>query len=118
VVLKNVEEVQSNKNKPPKKRQLLNRRSEDARSEMEELKNGRNGGPGFAGLSFDIFQVQAEGVVWRGAAATFEDANKRIQELALASPADYIVWNRHTGHKHTVKSGGLPEVQEPNENIS
>jgi hypothetical protein len=85
---------------------------------MEVTKNGRKDASGFASLAFDIFQVQAEGVVWLGAAATFEDANKRIQELALASPADYIVWNRHTGHKHTVKSGGRPEVQEPNENIS
>jgi hypothetical protein len=86
-------------------------------AKMEELKHGSNEGAGFAGLSFDIFQVEAESVVWRGAAATLEDANRRIQELA-SSPADYIVWNRHTGDKLTVKSGGLRGVQERNENIS
>lgn len=37
VVLKNAEEVQSNENKPPKKRRTQNRRRENARS-----KNGRN----------------------------------------------------------------------------
>ena len=86
---------------------------------MDGTKNGRNGVPGFAGLSFDIFQVEADGVVWRGAAATFEEANRRIQELASASPTDYIVWNRRTGDKHTVKSGDRREAQERNErNIS
>jgi hypothetical protein len=76
---------------------------------MEELKHGSNEVPGFAGSSFDIFQVEAEGVVWRGAAATFAEASKRVQELALVSPADYIVWNRSTGDKHTIKSGGEQE---------
>jgi hypothetical protein len=85
---------------------------------MEVTKNGRKDGSGFASLAFDIFQVEAEGVVWRGAAATFEEASRRIQELASASPADYIVWNRKTGDKRTVKSGGLPEVEERNEQIS
>ena len=88
-------------------------------AKMGELKHGSNGVPGFAGPSFDIFQVEAEGVVWRGAAATFEEANRRIQELASAAPTDYIVWNRRTGDKHTVRSGGRREAQEQNEsNIS
>jgi hypothetical protein len=87
-------------------------------AKMEELKHSGNGAPGFAGLSFDIFQVEAEGVVWRGAAATLEDANRRIQELASALPADYIIWNRHTGDKHTVKSSDRREARERNENIS
>jgi hypothetical protein len=86
---------------------------------MEVTKNGRKDVSGFARLAFDIFQVEAEGVVWRGAAATFEDANKRIQELASESPADYIVWNRRTGDKRTIKSGGRREAQDGNEsNIS
>ena len=72
---------------------------------MEGSKHARDGVQNFAGLSFDIFQVEDGGVVWRGAAATFEDASKRVQELASTSPADYIVWNRHTGDKHTIKSG-------------
>ncbi|HEY6904836.1 MAG TPA: hypothetical protein VI216_11055 [Candidatus Acidoferrales bacterium] len=85
---------------------------------MEGQKHGRNGAHESAGLSFDIFQVEAGGVVWRGAAPTFEDANKRIQELALASPADYIVWNRHTGDKQTIKTGGRREEHEGNKHIS
>ncbi len=74
-------------------------------AKMEEIKYGSNGVPGFAGSSFDIFQVEAEGVVWRGVATTFAEASKRVQELASASPADYIIWNRNTGDKHTIKSG-------------
>ena len=72
---------------------------------MQQPKHGSNGAHEFAGFSFDIFQVEAEGVVWRGAAPTFEDASRRVQELASASPADYIVWNRNTGDKHTITLG-------------
>ncbi|MGH9496924.1 MAG: hypothetical protein ACRD3B_18150 [Candidatus Sulfotelmatobacter sp.] len=79
---------------------------------MQELKHGSNGAHEFAGFSFDIFQVEAEGVIWRGAAPTLADASRRVQELALASPADYIVWNRNTGDKHTIKSGGRQEDAE------
>lgn len=75
-------------------------------AEMDESKHSSNVVPGFAGSSFDIFQVETEGVVWRGVAATFADASRRVQELASASPADYIIWNRNTGDKHTVKSEG------------
>src|SRR6185437_10989608 len=76
---------------------------------MEGLRHGSNKVPGIAGLPLDIFQVEAGGVVWRGAAATLEDAIRRIQELASASPADYIIWNRHTGDKQTIKSGARQE---------
>ena len=76
---------------------------------MQELKHDNNGAHEFAGFSFDIFQVEAEGVVWRGAAPTFAEASKRVQELAWVSPADYIVWNRNTGDKQTIKSGARQE---------
>ncbi len=78
-------------------------------AKMEESTHSSNVGSGFAGSSFDIFQVEAEGVVWRGAAATFTEASRRVQELASVSPADYIVWNRNTGDKHTIKAGGQQE---------
>jgi hypothetical protein len=74
-------------------------------AKMEELKHGGNGVPGLVGSSFDIFQVEVEGVVWRGVAPTFAEASRRVQELASASPTDYIIWNRNTGDKHTIKSG-------------
>lgn len=73
---------------------------------MPGPQHDRNRGPELKAPSFDIFQVEAGGVVWRGATATFEDAKKRIQELASASPADYIIWDRNTGDKHTIDSSG------------
>ena len=76
---------------------------------MQHLTHDSNGAHEFAGFSFDIFQVEAEGVVWRGAAPTFAEASRRVEELALASPADYIVWNRKTGDKQTIKSGTRQE---------
>jgi hypothetical protein len=72
---------------------------------MDGPKRDRSGGPGLQITSFDIFQVEAGGVVWRGAATTFEDANERVQELVSASPADYIIWDRNSGEKHAIKSG-------------
>jgi len=84
-------------------------------AEMDELKYGSNGVLGFAGSSFDIFQVEAEGVVWRGVATTLAEAGKRVRELASASPADYIIWNRNTGDKHTVRSGSLQEGTDTNQ---
>ncbi len=72
---------------------------------MQQLKHDSNGAHEFAGFSFDIFQVEAEGVVWRGAAPTFAEASRRVHELASASPADYIVWNRNTGEKRTITLG-------------
>lgn len=76
---------------------------------MEEWTHGGNGVHEFAGFSFDIFQVEAEGVVWRGAAASFAEANKRVREFASTLPTDYIIWNRNTGDKQTVKSGDQHE---------
>ena len=76
---------------------------------MQQLKHDSSGAHEFAGFSFDIFQVEPEGVVWRGAAPTFAEASRRVRELASASPADYIVWNRNTGDKQTIKSGGPQE---------
>ncbi len=76
---------------------------------MQAPKRGHSGIPEFVGSPFDVFQVEAEGVVWRGAASTFEDANKRVQELASASPTDYIIWDRNSGAKHTIRPGGRQE---------
>src|SRR6185437_1846340 len=73
-------------------------------AKMEGLRHGSNKVPGIAGLSLDIFQVEAGGVVWRGAAATLEDAIRRIQELASASPADYI---RRSARRSRIKASAI-----------
>ncbi len=59
----------------------------------------------------DIFQLEAEGVRWLEAAPTFEVAKKRIKELALKSPGEYVVLDQRSGNKVVFKSddahGGL-----------
>jgi hypothetical protein len=55
---------------------------------------------------FDIFQSEGDGsVLWRGTAATMEEAKARIRELAASSPGQYIILSRHTGSKYVVQGG-------------
>ena len=53
---------------------------------MDGPKRDRSGGPGLQVTSFDIFQVEAGGVVWRGAAATFEDAMSAFKNWRRPRP--------------------------------
>ena len=55
---------------------------------------------------FDIFQNEADGsVLWRGAAATLEEAKTRVQELTASTPGLYIILSRQTGSKLIIGGG-------------
>ena len=59
---------------------------------------------------FDIFQMEETGsVVWRGTAATMEEAKACVRELAAAAPGEYFILSQRTGNKITVKSEDLGE---------
>ena len=50
--------------------------------------------------SFDIFKAEEDGqLLWRGAVEGFAAAKARIQELAMASPGEYIILDLNTGHR-------------------
>ena len=54
---------------------------------------------------YDIFQSETDGsVLWRGSAATLEQAKSRIQELAASVPGQYIILSRLTGSKVLIGS--------------
>jgi len=54
---------------------------------------------------FDVFEVRSEGaVLWLGSAASMEDAQAQIHELAQAAPSSYIILNQTTGEKIVVES--------------
>jgi hypothetical protein len=56
--------------------------------------------------SFDIFQNEPDGsVLWRGAAATLEEAKTRVQELTASTPGLYIILSRQTGSKLIIGGG-------------
>jgi hypothetical protein len=58
----------------------------------------------------DIFRTEADGnYLWRGTAASFEEAAQRVRELAKAVPGDYLVVNLQTGEKVTID----PDHQQP-----
>jgi hypothetical protein len=55
---------------------------------------------------YDIFQSETDGsVLWRGSAATLDEAKSRIQELAASTPGQYIILSRRNGAKVVVESG-------------
>jgi hypothetical protein len=57
----------------------------------------------------DVFRLECGGVRWLESAATFERAQARAQELAAASPADYLVVNLKTGDRRVIKLGSVDE---------
>jgi hypothetical protein len=50
--------------------------------------------------SFDIFQVESDGgFLWQGLAADIEDAKRRVKELQVSMPSQYMVVSLRTGSK-------------------
>lgn len=53
---------------------------------------------------FDIFKIDSDGtLLWRGAAEDFVTAKRRIEQLALSSPGEYLVLDQKTGHRQRVR---------------
>ena len=49
---------------------------------------------------FDIFQMESGGsVLWQGSAATIEEAKRRVKELQVSMPSQYMVVSLRTGSK-------------------
>ena len=62
---------------------------------------------------FEVFQTEADGnVLWRGTAATMEDAKARIRELAAENPGEFIVMSRRTGQKLIVQCNEFGPIAE------
>jgi hypothetical protein len=86
--------------------QLLN---EGALAGVPQKRHGRSMIP-----PFEVFQSEADGnVLWRGTAATLEDAKARIREFAAEAPGDFIIMSRRTGQKLIVPSKELDSIAEP-----
>jgi hypothetical protein len=52
---------------------------------------------------FEIFASETEGgVLWRGTAATLEEARARVEKLCVTSPGIYLILDRHSGYKTTI----------------
>jgi hypothetical protein len=55
----------------------------------------------------DIFRVEADHLVWRGAAETLDLARLRVKLLMVSEPADYMIFNQRTGRKTLIKAHDL-----------
>jgi hypothetical protein len=59
----------------------------------------------------DIFKTEADGhLLWRGAVESLAAAKARIQELAMASPGEYIILDQNTGHRALLGISGSERV--------
>jgi cobalamin biosynthesis protein CbiG len=57
---------------------------------------------------FDIFYVEAGGATrWIEVTASIEDAQARIQELAVGATGEYLIVSQETGHKTVVHAHAL-----------
>jgi len=50
----------------------------------------------------DVFRLECGGVRWLESVATPERAQARVQELAVTSPAEYLVVDLKTGHRQII----------------
>jgi len=55
---------------------------------------------------YDIFRMDASGILWQEAATSIDDAKTRAQLLAVHSPGEYLLLDQSTGVKHVVKADG------------
>lgn len=57
---------------------------------------------------FDIFRVEDGGsLLWRGSAASVDEAKARVLELAKSWPAEYIIINLQSGLKLSIAATGV-----------
>ncbi|HXN97527.1 MAG TPA: hypothetical protein VN881_00550 [Candidatus Acidoferrales bacterium] len=64
--------------------------------------------------SFDIFQLELDGsVLWQGLAADIEEAKRRVKELQLSVPAQYMVVSLKTGSRLFIDFDGVSGQQTP-----
>jgi hypothetical protein len=53
---------------------------------------------------FDIFLAEPDGkVLWRGAAATIEEAATLVQRFSAKSPGDYMIFNLLSMDKRVIR---------------
>jgi hypothetical protein len=53
-----------------------------------------------------FFRTETDGqMIWRGAAASLEEAKARVQELAKSCPGDYMIVNLRSDLKITIAAG-------------
>jgi hypothetical protein len=64
---------------------------------------------------FDVFRTETNGqMIWRGAAASLEEAKARVQEFAKSCPGDYMIANLRSGLRITIavssREEGTPQA--------
>ena len=59
----------------------------------------------------DIFIKTEDGTyVWKAAADSFELAKSKVEQLAVTSPGEYMIFSQTTQNKIVVKADGSPDL--------
>jgi hypothetical protein len=61
-------------------------------------------------VQFDIFRVEAGGVLWLESSPSLVSAKARIQELSASLPGDFLVLDHETGKQIQVRGDGSDEM--------
>lgn len=62
---------------------------------------------------FDIFRTETDGqMIWRGAAASLEEAKARVQESAKSCPGGYMIVNLRSGLRITIAASATNSPEE------
>jgi hypothetical protein len=60
---------------------------------------------------FDIFQTEPIGnMLWRGCAASLEEARVLVRELGSDTREDYVILSQRTGNRSTVRFDGTDKL--------
>jgi hypothetical protein len=56
-------------------------------------------------IPYDIFRIEANGVLWCDAVTTVETAKDRIEQLADSSPGTYLILNQNNWPAYSGDTG-------------
>lgn len=61
----------------------------------------------------NIFRMETDGqMIWRGAAASLEEAKARVQEFAKSGPGHYMIVNLRSGLRITIAANAATSPEE------
>jgi hypothetical protein len=61
--------------------------------------------------TLDIFNADANGLIWQGTADNLEGAKANVKALRAKSPGDYVIFSQQTGDKIVMKADGSEHSQ-------
>jgi hypothetical protein len=55
---------------------------------------------------FDIFKDKQGSLIWCGTAATLEEAQAKVRDLAASEKTEYVIFSQKTGNRLVIQPDG------------